>query len=190
MFVVLGMMTTFGAAARVPIASMLMVTEMTGGYRLLPPAAFTVLLSYLVQTQLSAHLKYTSLYEAQVPGRAQSPARYAESVQTALQLLGTQRIPNAATIGHLDLVTLLDSGLRPESSFVGKTIQSCYEAAAGASLEIIAILRNGEVLLPQADTVLQENDRLLIIGSSKARSRIAEHFVPLEPKGQPSRSTS
>jgi CIC family chloride channel protein len=195
MFVVLGMMTTFGAAARVPIASLLMVTEMTGGYRLLAPAAFAVLLSYLVQTQLSAHLKYSSLYEAQVPGRAQSPARYVENVQLALQLLGTQRIPNAATVGHLDLVSLLDSGLpikmpgrkelsvgvlRPESFFVGKTVQACYEAAAGTSLEVIAILRNGEVLLPQGDTVLQENDRLLIIGSSKARSRISEHFVPLE----------
>lgn len=195
MFVVLGMMTTFGAAARVPIASMLMVTEMTGGYRLLAPAAFAVLLSYLVQTQLSARLKYRSLYEAQVPGRAQSPARYVESVQMALQLLGSQRIPNAAAIGHLDLVTLLDSGLpikvpgrkelsvgvlRPESWFVGKTVQACYEAAAGTALEVIAVLRNGELLLPQGDTVLQENDRLLIIGSAKARSRIAEHFVPVE----------
>jgi chloride channel protein, CIC family len=195
MFVVLGMMTVFGAAARVPIASLLMVTEMTGGYRLLAPAAFAVLLSYLVQTQLSAHLKYTSLYEAQVPGRAQSPARYVENVQLALQLLSTRPIPNAAAIGHLDLVSLLDSGLpvkmpgrkelsvgvlRPESSFVGKTVKACYEAAAGASLAVIAILRNGEVLLPQGDTVLQENDRLLIIGSSKARNRIAEHFVPLE----------
>jgi CIC family chloride channel protein len=195
------MMTTFGAAARVPIASMLMVTEMTGGYRLLPPAAFAVLLSYLVQTQLSGRMKYRSLYEAQVSGRAQSPARYAESVQMALQLLGTQRIPDAATIGHLDLVTLLDSGvpikmpgrkelslgvLRPESSFVGKTIQACYEAAAGTALEVIAVLRNGEVLLPQSNTVLQQNDRLLIIGSSRARSRIAEHFVPLEIKEQKS----
>jgi CIC family chloride channel protein len=206
MFVVLGMLTTFGAAARVPIASMLMVTEMTGGYRLLPPAAFAVLLSYLVQTQFSAHLKYKSLYEAQVPGRAQSPARYVENVQLALQLLSTQRVPNAGSIGHLDLVTLLDSGLpikmpgrkelsvgvlRPESSFVGKTIQSCYEAAAGTSLEVIAILRDGEVLLPQSDAVLRENDRLLIIGSSKARSRIAEHFIPLEmAKDQPPQHTS
>jgi chloride channel protein, CIC family len=206
MFVVLGMMTTFGAAAHVPIASMLMVTEMTGGYRLLPPAAFAVLLAYLAQTQLSAHLKYKSLYEAQVPGRAQSPARFVENVQLALQLLGTQNIPNAAAIGHLDLVTLLDSGLpikmpgrkelsvgvlRPESSFVGKTIRSCYEASAGSSLEIIAILRAGEVVLPQLDTVLQENDRLLIIGSSKARSRIAEHFVPSDvARGRPRQRSS
>ena len=201
MFVVLGMLTTFGAAARVPIASLLMVTEMTGGYRLLPPAGFAVLLSYLVQTQLSAHLKYNSLYEAQVPGRAQSPARYVENVQLSLQLLGNRRIPNLSRVGHLDLVSLLDSGLpirmpgrkelsvgvlRPESWFVGKTVEECYKAAAGATLEIIAILRNGEVALPQMDTVLQQNDRLLIIGSSEARKRIAEHFVPLDvPKMKP-----
>ena len=201
MFVVLGMMTTFGAAARVPIASLLMVTEMTGGYRLLPPAAFAVLLGYLVQTQLSAKLKYKSLYEAQVPGRAQSPARYVENVQLALGLLGSRKIPQAARVGHLDLVALLDSGLpirmpgqkelsvgvlRPQSAFIGKTIQSCYEAAAGAALEIIAILRGGEVVLPQFDTVLEENDRLLIIASRKGRSQIAEHIAPLDVPRAPS----
>ncbi|HUO26814.1 MAG TPA: chloride channel protein [Candidatus Aquilonibacter sp.] len=206
MFVVLGMLTTFGAAARVPIASLLMVTEMTGGYRLLPPAAFAVLLSYLVQTKISAHFKYKSLYEAQVAGRGQSPARYVENVQLALQLLGSQRALPAAAIGHLDLVTLLDSGLpikmpgrkelsvgvlRPESSFVGKTVEACYQAAAGTPMEIIAILRGEDVLFPRFDTVLQENDRLVIIGSSKARSRIAEHFVPPEiPKHSSPRSSA
>ena len=191
-----------GAAARVPIASLMMVTEMTGGYSLLPAAAFSVLLSYLVQTQLSAHLKYSSLYEAQVLGRAQSPSRYVENVQLALKLLGTRHIPQAAKIGHLDLVALLDSGipiimpgrkelnigvLRPESALIGKTVQSCYDAAGEGTLEIIAILRDGDVVLPNRDSVLQENDRLLIIGSSKARSRIAAHLTPVEAgKVQPS----
>ena len=55
MFVVLGMLTTFGAAARVPIASLLMVTEMTGGYRLLPPAGFAVLLT--ISCRLSCQLR-------------------------------------------------------------------------------------------------------------------------------------
>ncbi len=196
MFVVVGMTATFGAAARVPIASLMMVTEMTGGYQLLPPAAFAVLLSYVIQTQLSARLKYNSLYEAQVLGRAQSPSRYVENVQLALRLLGTAQIPRAAKVGHLDLVALLDSGipvqmpgrkklnvgvLRPESALIGKTVQACYEAACGSALEIIAILRGGEVVLPKRDTVLQENDRVLMIGSSEARSRIAEHIADLEP---------
>ena len=117
----------------------MMVTEMTGGYQLLPAAGFAVLLSYLVQTQLSSHLKYSSLYEAQVLGRSQSPARYEENVRLALSVLGTRQLPKAAKVGHLDLVTLLDSGvpvnlpgrrqlnvgvLHPLSALVGKTMRS------------------------------------------------------------------
>jgi chloride channel protein, CIC family len=191
-----GMLAVFGAAARVPIASLVMVTEMTGGYQLLPGAAFAVLASYLVQTSLSSRLKYHSLYEAQVLGRAQSPARYVENVELALRLLGTRSIPRSAKIGHLDLVALLDSGvpvslrgrkelnvgvLKPESSLVGKTIQDCYNAAKKVPLEIIGIVRAGEITLPARDTVLRENDRLLIIGSSEARASLSEHLSPLEP---------
>lgn len=200
MFVVLGMTATFGAAARVPIASLIMVTEMTGGYRLLPPAAFAVLLAYLIQTQLSAHFKYNSMYEAQVPGRAQSPSRYVENVELALRLLGTRQIPKAAKIGHVDLVALLDSGvpvsmrgrkelnvgiLRPQSALIGKTVKSCYDAVGGSPLEIVAILRDGEVVLPKPDTVMQPDDRLLIISSSKARSVIGEHLAPLGAQQEP-----
>jgi chloride channel protein, CIC family len=195
-FAVVGMLAVFGAAARVPIASLVMVTEMTGGYQLLPGAAFAVLASYLVQTSLSSRLKYHSLYEAQVLGRAQSPARYVENVELALRLLGTRSIPRSAKIGHLDLVALLDSGvpvslrgrkelnvgvLKPESSLVGKTIQDCYNAAKKVPLEIIGIVRAGEITLPARDTVLRENDRLLIIGSSEARASLSEHLSPLEP---------
>jgi CIC family chloride channel protein len=196
MFVVVGMTATFGAAARVPIAALMMVTEMTGGYRLLPPAAFAVLTAYLIQTLISANLKYHSLYEAQVPGRAQSPSRYVENVQLALKLLGTHQIPKAAKIGHIDLVALLDSGipiqmpgrrqlnvgvLRPRSSLIGKPVAHCQSTAGGCALEIIAILRKGDLVLPNADTLLQENDRLLIIGSNEARNRLVEHLAPLEP---------
>ena len=193
-FVIVGMVAVFGAAARVPIAALVMVTEMTGGYQLLPAAAFAVLLSYLVQTQLSAHLKYFSLYEAQVLGRAQSPARYLDNVGLALKLLGKSKIPRAAKVGHIDLVTLLDSGipvrlpgrkhlnigvLRPQSALVGGTVQSCYRAAGNGDLEIVAILRAGDIVLPTPHTILQENDRIVIIGSNKARTKIAEHLAPL-----------
>jgi CIC family chloride channel protein len=77
-FVIVGMAAVFAGAARVPIAALLMVTELTGGYALLVPAALAVLLSYLVQGSLSARLKYRSLYEAQVQSRADSPAHHVE----------------------------------------------------------------------------------------------------------------
>ncbi len=193
-FVIVGMVAVFGAAARVPIAALVMVTEMTGGYRLLPAAAFAVLLSYLVQTRLSAHLKYGSLYEAQLLGRAQSPIREVENVNLALQLLTKKGVPRAAKVGHIDLVTLLDSGipvqlpgrrglnvgvLRPQSILVGNSIQACYKAVGSTALEIVAILRTGEIILPTADAILQENDRLLIVGSNEARAKLSEHLVPL-----------
>ena len=93
-FAVVGMAAVFGGAARVPIATLVMVMEMTGGYRLLGAAALAVLISYLVQTRLSSFLKlkYRSMYEAQVPGRAQSPAHYAEYVRLGLDLLEQQRV--------------------------------------------------------------------------------------------------
>jgi len=53
-FVVVGMAAVFGAAARVPIATMLMVTEMAGGYHLLVPAGLAVMISYLLQVRLSS----------------------------------------------------------------------------------------------------------------------------------------
>jgi CIC family chloride channel protein len=205
MFVVVGMTATFGAAAHVPIAALVMVAEMTGGYQLLPPAAFAVLLAYLIQSQLATHLKYSSLYEAQVMGRAQSPTRYAENIELALRLLGTQTVPKAAKVGHIDLVALLDSGipvsmhgrkelnvgvLRPESALIGKTVQAFYDVAGEANMEIIAILRDGDVLLPSHDSVLQENDRLLYVGSRRAASRIAEHVAPLESTDQPTSGTA
>ena len=141
-------------------------------------------------------MRYRSLYEAQVPGRADSPARYVENVEVALRLLGTRQVPKAAKVGHLDLVSLLDSGvpvrlpgrkelsvgvLRPESSLVGKTIRSCYEEGEAGRLEITGVLRGGEILLPAPETLLQEQDRLLIIGAGDAFGQIAEHLAPLPP---------
>jgi chloride channel protein, CIC family len=205
MFAVIGMLAVFGAAARVPIASLVMVSEMTGGYQLLPAAAFAVLVSYFVQTKLSAGLKYRSLYEAQVPGPAQSPARYVENVQRALQILGSRNIPRATKVGHLDLVAVLDSGvpvrmpgrrelsvgvLRPESSLVGKTIQACYDVAKGSPLEIIGIVRAGSIVLPTKDTVLQENDQLLTIGSNQARAHLAGHLAYVNPADSGSPASS
>ena len=68
------MAAVFAGAAHVPIATMMMVTEMTGGYTLLVPATLAVVISYLVQMRLSTRLTYRSVYEAQVANRGDSPA--------------------------------------------------------------------------------------------------------------------
>lgn len=66
-FVLVGMGGFFAGVAKVPIASLIMVAEMTGGYSLIVPLMIVSTISYLL-------LGETSLYEKQVSTRVDSPA--------------------------------------------------------------------------------------------------------------------
>lgn len=66
-FVLVGMGGFFAGVAKVPIASLIMVAEMTGGYSLIVPMMIVSIISYLI-------LGETSLYEKQVSTRIDSPA--------------------------------------------------------------------------------------------------------------------
>ena len=70
--VVVGMMALFGGVGRVPIAVMLMVSEMTGSLGLLAPSMVAVVAAYFIVTP-----KFT-LYRSQVPKRSDSPAHRGE----------------------------------------------------------------------------------------------------------------
>lgn len=69
--VVLGMISFFAGAAKTPLASIVMVAEMTGGYSLLAPAMLSSVISYVVSGS-------SSIYGEQVPSRALSPAHRGE----------------------------------------------------------------------------------------------------------------
>jgi CIC family chloride channel protein len=185
--VIIGMAAVFGGAARVPIATLLMVAEMTGGYALLVPAGLAVLLSYIVQYNLSRICKYPSLYEAQLPDRADSPAHQAEHIRTAMRLLDHGNIAWPTQVTHLHLVSLLQSGLAldlPDGStltatvltpdspstgdWIGKQIDSRPPSEAVTQTRILAILRGQTVLNPRPDTILQSADRLLLIAQPEA----------------------
>ena len=191
--VIVGMAAVFGGAARVPIATMLMVAEMTGGYQLLVPASLAVMLSYLIQTRLSSLFKYSSLYEAQVAERAESPAHHAEHVQIALRLLDDGKISLPPQVTRLRLGSLLQSGLaldlpdgsqltagavRAESAWVGKQIRSLSIDGSVDHWRIVAVLRGKSVTAPNSETILEPGDRLLMITSPQLRSTLAQHLMP------------
>jgi CIC family chloride channel protein len=193
-FVVVGMAAVFGAAARVPVATMLMVTEMAGGFHLLVPAGMAVMISYLLQGRLSSRLKYRSLYEGQVPTRRDSAAHYLEHIQIALALLGKRSLPLTEDLGHMDLLRLLQAHIRFDlpgnrqltmalvkdgSAIVGKTIAALYEQLSESQFEIIAVMRREHVLLPHPETVLQAKDRIVMITSPHAREALAQFVLPL-----------
>ncbi|HVB38894.1 MAG TPA: chloride channel protein, partial [Vicinamibacterales bacterium] len=112
-FVVVGMAATFGGAARVPIATLWMVTEMTGGYKLLVPAALAVMFSAIVESLIAGHLrlKYVSLYEAQVSSRADSPVHTSEYLNVALRLLERHAVHVPESMDPVSLRDLLAAGL-------------------------------------------------------------------------------
>jgi chloride channel protein, CIC family len=193
-FVIVGMAAVFGAAARVPIATMLMVTEMAGGYHLLVPAGLAVMISYLLQARLSSFAKYRSLYEGQVPTRQDSPAHYLEQIQAALNLLGRRNPPLTDKVGHIDLLRLLRSRIRfdlpgnrqltmglikEDSPLIGKTIRTLYEQLNSHDFEVVAIRRREHVLLPHPDTVLESKDRVILIASQAAQEPLAKWIAPI-----------
>lgn len=181
-----------------PIATMLMVTEMAGGYHLLVPAGVAVMISYLLQVRLSSFLKYRSLYEGQVPTRQDSPAHYMEHIRIALHLLGKRDISVTDELGRLDLLRLLRSrmrfelpggreltmGLVPENSFVaGKTVGDLYHKLANYDFEVIVIMRREHMLLPHRDTLMEAKDRLVVIVSPESREPLARFITPI-PEAQ------
>lgn len=194
--VVVGMGAVFAGAARVPFATMLMVTEMTGGYQMLVPAGLAVMLSTMVETRLSARLPYRSLYEAQVPGTPYSPAHHVDHMVAALRLLRQHPVFAPETVGHLDLKALLESGvpvdlpdgkqvvLEPLSSTspcVGKPIRSGCPASHHPEVELIAVLREGHAYFPDDDSSFAAGDELLLITSEDGREVLAPHLQPRTP---------
>ena len=189
-YVVVGMAAVFSGAAHVPIATMMMVTEMTGGYTLLVPAALAVMVSYLVQRRLSADFKYRSIYEAQVATRGDSPAHHSEHLRIALRILREKRVLNPQDVGQLDLMALLRSGipvelpgnrrltvgvLRADSALVKKPLAS-GDGVLSADTSVIGVMRGEHMLGPRPDMALEAGDRLMLLTTPAETQRLRAHL--------------
>jgi CIC family chloride channel protein len=190
-FVIVGMAAVFAGAARVPIATLFMVTEMTGGYDLLVPAALAITISFVVQKQISLKVRYPSLYEGQVEGRPDSPAHQVEHLETAIQLLAKREITLPETISHLDLRTLLDTGIPIDlpddrrlivgiinngSACIGKEANLSFPLERDNQIDLVAVFRGNNLLFPVPSLRLQADDRLLLIVASNALEELEKHF--------------
>lgn len=188
-FVIVGTAAVFAGAAHVPVATLMMVTEMTGGYRLLVPAALAVMVSYLVQRRLGARFRYQSLYEAQVAARADSPAHHSEHLRIALRILKESRSLDAGNIGRLDLLSVLRTGipvelpgdrrlvigvLRSDSPYRHKPL-SAGNGKLDEHTQIFAIVRGEHMLVPRPDTVLEAGDRLMLLTTAAGLEALKQH---------------
>jgi CIC family chloride channel protein len=83
--VLVGMGGFFAGVAKVPIASLIMVAEMSGSYGLLVPMMLVSSVAYLLT-------RGVSIYEAQVPGRVDSPAHIGEFQIDVLERLTVRQV--------------------------------------------------------------------------------------------------
>ncbi len=92
-YVLVGMASFFSGVASAPIGAMLMVTEMTGGYALLPPLMMVSVVAILLMRQ-------TSIYEHQVKDRFHSPAHVADLTINVLEKMKVSDVFETAADVH------------------------------------------------------------------------------------------
>lgn len=179
-FAVVGMAAVFAGGARVPIAAMVMVIEMTGGFELIMPTMIAVALAFIVQLTLTRHAKYPTIYEAQVPTPAESPAHRRAYYNATVNLLKRQEVQLDRDILSRELRSALARGegiplterseqlyslaLAPGSPVVGREVRSLGLADLG--VVIVGLIRGEGDVLPTGHTRLQVGDRLLVAARS------------------------
>jgi len=84
-FVLVGMGAFFAGAAKVPIASLIMVCELSGGYDLIVPLMLVCVLTFLFS-------RGWTLYEEQVPTLLDSPAHLGDFVKDVLAEMTVEEI--------------------------------------------------------------------------------------------------
>lgn len=91
-FALVGMAGFFAGVANVPVAALLMISEMTGGYALLTPLMLVVAVSY------SLSRSGRSIYEKQVVARIDSPAHTGDFVTDVLEGIRVSEILRRETV--------------------------------------------------------------------------------------------
>jgi CIC family chloride channel protein len=93
-FVLVGMAGFFAAAAKTPFSTMIIVSEMTGGYHLLLPSLWVCTIAFILSDK-------QSIYSSQIESRSLSPAHQGSYVRLALanvrvsKFLSTKELPLA-----------------------------------------------------------------------------------------------
>ncbi len=112
-FVVVGMAGFFAAAAKTPFSTIIIVSEMTGGYLLLLPTLWVCMIAFILSDQ-------RSIYEAQVESRSRSPAHQGSFLRDRLA---------GASVGQFFKPTTMVPILNPNDSLrsvIGKLGDTAY----------------------------------------------------------------
>jgi CIC family chloride channel protein len=178
-FAVVGMAAVFAGTARVPIATLIMVAEMTGGYGLIVPSMLATTIAFVVERTVSSGFKYPRLYEAQVELRSDSPTHHESMLRAAFAVLERGPLVDLRNVTFPHLASLLRHGtpipihggegslltvnIAAESEFAGQTIAEVFERFP--ELLAVAIIRGQHIELPRGSSRLDGGDQLLIVAT-------------------------
>ncbi|PJB38401.1 MAG: chloride channel protein, partial [Deltaproteobacteria bacterium CG_4_9_14_3_um_filter_44_9] len=115
-FVLVGMGAFFAGVAKVPISSLIMVSEMTGSYGLLVPLMLSSSIAYLFTRKWN-------LYEKQVSGRIDSPAHLGDFV---VDILAGLKVQDALTNKKRMVLIPQHMPLREILTFITDTSNSYF----------------------------------------------------------------
>jgi CIC family chloride channel protein len=132
-FIILGMAGFFAAAAKTPFSTLIIVSEMTGDYKLLLPALWVVTLAFLVSDE-------EPLYRAQVKSRALSPAHQGSYVR--------------AVLAGLKVSGFLAPAIKPPLLRLGDTLAVVIDRLAESGLPVLPVVDDAGAL--QGVVVLDE----------------------------------
>lgn len=173
------MAALFASAARVPVASLMMALEMTGGYQLIVPTMMAVAVSYLVQTALTHQKKYNSLYEAQVKDRSESPVHQDEYIARTLYMLKSNQlrfyrgeVPFSLSLQDIikwrTPIRLQETGqffyfgyVRNRLELTGKPLKDTE--LAHQNVRLIVMIRDGTPIIPNGNTILFPKDKVILV---------------------------
>jgi CIC family chloride channel protein len=169
------MAAVFAAAGRVPLANLIMVTEMTRGYGLIVPTMVAVSLAYLTQALLTRRARYLSLYEAQVDSAAESQAHHEEYYRATAGLLRKRQVRLEEDILRREFVEALARGLpiplghgdeelftvniAPGSPLAGMLLRNLK-----LDVVVVGVIRGETERIPRGDTLLRAGDTVIVAG--------------------------
>ncbi len=179
-FAVVGMAAVFAGTARVPIASLVMVAEMTGGYGLIVPSMLATIIAFVVQRTVGSYFRYPRLYESQVELRRDSPVHHRPMVEAAFAVLEQGPIVDLRGLTFPKLVDLLRHGtpvpihgsqamlftvqIAKESQIADRSIADVFEQFP--ELVAVAVIQGQQITLPRGMTRLNPRDQLLVAASN------------------------
>ena len=201
-FAVVGMAAVFAGTARVPIATLIMVAEMTGGYGLIVPSMLATTIAFVVERTVSAGFKYPRLYEAQVELRSDSPTHLDRMLRSTFAVLERGPLVDLRNITLPHLASLLRHGtpipihggqgylltvnIAENSPLANRKIAEVFEQFP--ELLAVAIIRDQRIQLPRGSTQLKTGDQLLIAASettsAEAFKRLASNSLETRPMSE------